>query len=167
MKKYLNGKITEEEFNAIREEGIKDINENGCLIHYVPDMYGDGIPSIHTHGFKEIYNAADIEIVLRVSKKTAKGICDAIKDKYEKGEFIEPYVYYRDIIKNYSVMFVETIDKAGRTLLRLLIPDVNGRIPYIDDTCILRHRFNLSLNSNVLTRPTFNCLAYFSSTSLS
>lgn len=133
MKKYLNGKITEEEFNTLRDKGIKEINENGCLIHYANDMYGEGIPSIHTHGFKEKYNADDIEIVLRVSKKTAKGICDAIKDKYEKGEFIEPYVYYRDIIKNYSVMFVETIDKAGRTLLRLLLPDVNGRMPYDND----------------------------------
>lgn len=132
-KELLNGKITEEEFNTLRDKGIKDINENGCLIHYVNDMYGEGIPSIHTHGFKEKYNADDIEIVLRVSKKTAKGICDTIKDKYEKGEFIEPYVYYRNIIKNYSVMFVETTDNSGRTLLRLLLPDVNGRMPYDND----------------------------------
>lgn len=133
MKKYLNGKITEEEFNAIREEGVRMINEEGYLIHYVPDMYAEGLPSIHTHGFKETFNAADIEIVLPVSKITAKGICESIKAKYEKGEFIEPYVYYRDIIKNYSVMFVEATDKAGRTLLRLLLPDINGRMPYDND----------------------------------
>ena len=98
MKKYLNGKITEEEFNAIRDEGIREINENGCIIHYVRDMYGEGVPSIHTHGFKETYNAADVEFVLPFSKKTAKGICESIKAKYEKGEVVEPYVYYRDII---------------------------------------------------------------------
>ena len=30
-------------------------------------------------------------------------------------------------------MFVETTDNSGRTLLRLLLPDVNGRMPYDND----------------------------------
>ena len=59
-----------------------------------------------------------------------KGIFDRIKFKYESGESIQPYKYYRDIIQNYSVVFVEAIDENGRNILRLLLPDIHGRMPY-------------------------------------
>lgn len=130
MKNYLNEINTHGDFDNKLQEGIDLINEYGYLIHYVHDNYSDNLPSIHTHGFKETYGEYDIEIILPLTMHVAKGIFDRIKFKYESGESIQPYKYYRDIIQNYSVVFVEAIDENGRNILRLLLPDIHGRMPY-------------------------------------
>lgn len=162
MENYFNEKILRERIESLlrEREGFELTATHDYVVHYVGDCY-EHLPSIHTHGFRELYNQPNIEITISLTLHVAEGIFDLINKMYSDGKTIEPYKYYRDIIKNYSVMFVEAMDiTTGEKTLRLLLPDVNGRMPYDPDVSKV-YKYQLTegcVNTEGLFRSLFNKL---------
>jgi len=101
----------------------------GWFAHCVPA--GDNTPcggyNYHTHGMEASYNHPNIQIVLPLRMETAHHIVGDIIDKIKAGERFEPNKEYANIVGGgYMVRFIEAME-CGRKVLRLLIPDKNGK----------------------------------------
>jgi len=97
----------------------------GWYSHYVPHT-GSWI-NYHTHGLERSYGHKNIQICMPLSQQQAHGLANMLVIEIKKGKKFEAGVDYEGLMaKGYKVRFIEA-KECGRSVLRLLIPDVNGK----------------------------------------
>lgn len=105
------------------------MDKYGFVIHNVfPDSEDEILWSHHTHGLKENFNHIDLEIVLPMSPNLAGSIFHGMVSSIKEGESFENKLISGKVIKNFDVQLVKVSDEK-RELLRIILPDKNGRFP--------------------------------------
>lgn len=119
-----------EEFKKQEEELIE---KYGFVIHNVfPSSDDEILWSHHTHGLKENFNHMDLEIVLPINPNVVGGIFHSMVKQIKEGESFEDKLISNRVIQNYDVQLVKVND-GHRELLRIILPDVNGKFPSDED----------------------------------
>jgi Domain of unknown function (DUF4262) len=122
---YGQGRNTEEALLRKQEAMLK---ENGWVAHFVFDD-GDfpNRTNYHTHGLADNFQHADLQICLHIQPKIAHGLFAAAVKNIKNGVVYQAGKEYDQILTGgFTVKFIE-VQETDRTLLRMLIPDENGK----------------------------------------
>jgi thiaminase len=125
------------------------IKKYGWYAHYIMD--DNNCPAntnAHTHHVLESFGHKDFQICLNVKPEIFNMIFTSLVDEVKKGAKYESGKKYGKIIDGYKVEFIDAIE-SGRSVLRVLIPDENGKYkgPYaVQLTKLNNAEFNPNLN---------------------
>lgn len=121
------------EFNEIREKERELLAKYGFVIHNVfPSSEEEILWSHHTHGLKENFNHMDLEIVLPVNPNIAGAVIHGMVELIKEGESFENKLISDKVIRDYDVQLVKT-KEGKREVLRIILPDKNGKFPSDED----------------------------------
>lgn len=96
----------------------------GWYCHFVPH---EDVVNSHTHGFDETFNHLDVQILFALNPHTAQGVFSSIVNLLKEGKRFAPG-RFSGIIRDYQIEFA-LAEEAGRTVLRCLLPDKEGKFP--------------------------------------
>lgn len=109
----------------ISEENQKLLDKQGWFFDY--EEIDGPLANIHTHGLVENLHHTDLQIVLKLDEETAGTLLHSIIENIKGG-----YTYYEGrsnkVIEDLEVEF-KKFKEDGRDVLRLIIPDQDGRFP--------------------------------------
>lgn len=128
----MQKKRREKQLELINKQEQEMLNLYGWYVHYVTDfkeLRDKGMANIHTHGVSETFNHLDIQVVLPLSPEIIHPVLVKVVERIQMGETFEEHTHYRDIFFDKNVCFVIR-EEGGRQVLRMLIPDSNGRFPF-------------------------------------
>lgn len=138
----------ENKFEQIIEMQARMMEEYGFIIHSVfPTDENDASYSHHTHGLKENFNHMDLEIALPLPQQLAGQIIHSMVDQIKEGASFEDKLTSDKVIMNYDVHLVR-VNEDGREVLRVILPDPEGRFPF-DEDC--RDIYNRQLDGVEIT----------------
>jgi hypothetical protein len=106
----------------------QQLEQFGWFAHYVagtPDCPNN--TNYHTHGLTESFGHLDLQICLPVRHTLAHSIFSTVIGKIKVGQIFIEDKAYEEILKNYPLRFALAFE-SGRNVLRLLIPDEQGRL---------------------------------------
>lgn len=117
-------------FEELKRKEQEIMEQYGYVIHYVfPEEGSDEVLlDCHTHGLKENFNHIDLQIVLPIPTEVIGGIIHQMTESIKEGESFENLVMSERVIRDYPVQLVK-IDTGDREVLRIVLPDVNGKFP--------------------------------------
>lgn len=127
-----SGMSYEDSKRTILEQQKKFLDEYGFYIHLVFDDSSSptGI-NIHTHGLEEKFQHLDFQIVVPLDNKVAHSILTTLVENIKSGVIYASGDYASRIIRNYKLKFLHAIEN-GRTVLRVIFPDINGNLEFYD-----------------------------------
>ncbi|WP_066297456.1 DUF4262 domain-containing protein [Bacillus sp. FJAT-29937] len=100
-------------------------------VHYVFETelceFG-GLCNYHTHGLKENYDHLDFQVVLPLNPKTIDPILGMMVNQIKEGRVFESDKKAGQVLRGFDVLFKEFHD-GNRKVLRLILPDPNGKFP--------------------------------------
>ena len=104
------------------------LEKYGWMVHYVfDDDESPNRTNYHTHGIADNFNHPDLQICLPIQPEVAHGLFEAAIDNIKKGVAYTANIEYDNILAGgFKVKFMETQD-GSRKVLRMLIPDENGK----------------------------------------
>lgn len=114
-----------EALKKIEAECIKKV---GWFAHLVmnEDKCPNGV-NAHTHNVKEKFGHKDIQICLSVNPQVISGLFAIVVGEIRKGRKFESGIEYDNIFDGgFKAKFLDAFE-CGRPVLRLLIPDKNGK----------------------------------------
>lgn len=95
----------------------------------------------HTHGFELTWNHPDLQIVFPVDGQVAMGLFWAAVAHIKEGSvFSDGDVVARIAGNNYKVKFIK-VQEAGRDVLRMILPDLQGNLDVETITGNFRHQY--------------------------
>lgn len=120
----ISCKKGKEALEKMQEESIK---KYGWYIHFVfnDKMCPSGV-NVHTHYLEESFDHKDIQICINLKPELIHMILANIVQKIKEGVKYEPGKKYAGIVEGFKLEFIDAIEN-GRRVLRLLIPDENGK----------------------------------------
>lgn len=112
---------------AVKKMEAESIEKYGWFVHYVFDdkMCPSNI-NIHTHHVFESFGHKDIQVCLNLRPELIHQIIANVIEGIKQGIKYEPGRKYAGIIDNFKLEFIDAVEN-GRPILRLLIPDENGK----------------------------------------
>lgn len=113
--------------NLLEWEG-QQMEQFGWFAHYVPGApdYPNKI-NYHTHGVAESFGHLDLQICLPIRPEHAHSIFQTVINKIKEGQiFVEDKPYHK-VLAKYPLTFALAFE-GGRNVLRLLLPDEQGRL---------------------------------------
>lgn len=108
-----------------KEKQKKLIEKYGFVVHSVPQ--NENRINHHTHGLDVSYNHPDFQIVYPIHPETAHSIFCTLANAVKGGKTFHPDNNYSDIIPNYRIRLIRALEN-DRTVLRVILPDVNGNL---------------------------------------
>lgn len=123
-----------ENLKELRKETEKIMREHGYIVHSVFPSEKDtsGKVSHHTHGLKENFNHMDLEIALAIHPNLARAVLGGVAEQIKSGEVFEDKLMSDKIIQGYNVQLFK-MKSDNRELLRIVLPDENGKFPFEKD----------------------------------
>jgi len=131
------------------------MGKHGWYAHCVPS--NDFTPygfNYHTHGLERSFGHTNIQVVIPIKFEIAHAIVTDIVTEIKNGKKFEPNVDYADIVANgYMVRFIEARE-CGRPVLRLLVPDPNGKYEgyYAKQLTMLDNQEGVEENERVIQK---------------
>jgi len=115
---------------VVSEENQKLLDRQGWFYEY--EDVESPLANFHTHGLAENLHHLDLQIVLKIDEEIVKTLFSSIIENIKGG-----YTYYEgrsnNVIEEIEVEF-KKFQEDGREVLRLIIPDQEGRFPS-DESC--------------------------------
>jgi len=132
----MDKRIEQRRMKVLQNEQQEMIKEHGWFMHYVFEHHGElnGLANIHTHGLKENFNHPDIQVVLPLPPEVIHGVFSGIVEDVKNGRAFKPDVATKEVLQGYDVYFKEYTEN-GRKVLRLILPDPQGKFPF-DEDCL-------------------------------
>lgn len=127
--------MDENNFKKVLEEQEEMLEKHGWVVHFVFESYEgelNGMANIHTHGLKENFDHYDLQIVLPVKPELAHSVLSGIAEAIKEGRTFKPEVLTKGVLRNFDVIF-RVYEEAEREVLRLFLPDPNGKLPFEED----------------------------------
>ena len=113
--------------NVVKKHG-ELMKENGYVIHNVYPTNKNEIFSHHTYGLKENYNHMDLQVALALHPSIINPVLDGVVNQIKNGETFEDKLVSDRVIQGFEVQLVK-VKFGNRELLRIIIPDENGKFP--------------------------------------
>lgn len=135
---------------AMEKKELELIQKHGWYGHFVEDDKKCPYSiNAHTHNLKEAYNHKDLQVCLNIDPAIINALFASVVDEIKKGAKFESGKEYDNIFKGvFKAKFIDAFE-CGRQVLRLLIPDPNGKYEgkYADQLTKLNNQdFNELLN---------------------
>lgn len=108
------------------------MSKHGFYIHFV-DGEEQGYINAHTHGFRESWDHSDFQLVINIDRKVVSDIFWNFANRVKKGEIFSSGMMVDEVIANYPVR-LDTMRENDRDVLRIILPDADGRYPGDHDT---------------------------------
>lgn len=106
------------------------LEKHQFYIHYVIDADLPYKVDIHTHGLRENFDHPNLQIVLPLDEKNAKGILHAAANFIKDGGCFLPNKTYSKLLKGaFEIKFVKAVNH-GEEILRMIIPDKLNNLSY-------------------------------------
>lgn len=122
----MNQNIT---LKKLKEKENKLMKKYGFIIHSVfPTDDEEVLWNHHTHGLKENFNHKDFQIVLPIAPEIVGEVFHGMVYSIKEGENFENISISDKVIENYNVQLVN-VKEGDRELIRIILPDVQGRFP--------------------------------------
>lgn len=126
------GMSYEDRRKKIIEQQKTYLDKYGFYVHFVFDDHTSPTKvNIHTHGLPETYQHFDFQIVVPLNSGVAHSILTTLVENVKSGVVYWDGDYASNIIRNYQVKFLETIEN-DRQVLRVIFPDRNGNLEFED-----------------------------------
>jgi len=125
--------MSEDRFEEMMAQRGKMLETHGWVVDVVSDTKDSKCASgtgrdIHTHGIEESFDHPDLQCVLPVDPKMVHGIFAIIVEMIKKGRKFEAGKCYSDILPNkYKLRFLEA-EENDRKVLRVILPDKEGKL---------------------------------------
>lgn len=110
---------------ALHEQQAGHMAEYGYYMHIV---LGESFINVHTHGFLETWNHPEMQIVMGINPKITQDLLWCFADRIKGGEKFEAGQLVDEIVKSFPVKLIDATE-GGRSVLRVLLPDQNGKFP--------------------------------------
>lgn len=128
-------------FDSVRDEPtvlrLKSDSKTECtwIIHRVHDgkhkIYPKNFCNIHSHGM-EVYNHKNFQVVLDVGDEIAcyiiNSLCERVREGHTQGVSMGSGDVITGIYSQFPLKLVQA-SEGGRSVLRVLLPDDEGRFP--------------------------------------
>ena len=106
------------------------VNDVACdCCGKVENPFPEFMCNAHTHGMEELYNHPDFQIVLQMDPNLLGYILNELGARVQNGAKFKAGDEIADIIANGYVVRLVEAKECGRTVLRVLLPDVNNHFP--------------------------------------
>ena len=125
----------------------------GFYMHFV-NSPEEGYMNAHTHGFDETWNHPDFQIVIRLDPKTVSEIFWNFAKRVKGGEIFTSGMSVDKIIAS-SLVKLETMIEGSRQVLRVILPDADGRFPDDSDVSPFFER-QMHIETDDVTDPEMN-----------
>ena len=124
----MHKKILSKSIKSLVNSEQRMMEEYGWVVHFVFEVNGEfeGLANIHTHGLLESFGHKDLQLVLPLDPKDSHPLLAGIVNQVKEGRVFKEDIATSKVIHNYDVYFKEVIEN-DRTLLRLILPDPNGK----------------------------------------
>jgi hypothetical protein len=119
------GKI---DMRGLKEKEAEMIKSLGFFAHYVADNEHKFV-NYHTHGFRETWRHDDFQIVFPLSPEIAHGIFWNLAHRVKDGDRFSDGQSADKIIGKEMIIKFKASTEAGRSVLRVLLPDKDGLFP--------------------------------------
>lgn len=113
---------------------LKSITRNQCtwIIHHIvnkdnAEVFPANLCNCHTHGMKT-YTHKDFQVVLDLGDDVTDYILNSLCEKVQDGQTFLPGQTVMGIYANLPIK-LWSVNEGGRSVLRALIPDDDGRFP--------------------------------------
>jgi hypothetical protein len=118
----------ENPFDRLKEVHEKALREYGWFAHFVNgDRTCPNQTNYHTHGLVEKYHHPDLQICIPIQPSVAHSLFHAAVARIREGFVYEPNKSYDNVLAGgLSVKIIE-VEEGNRSLLRIVLPDANGR----------------------------------------
>ena len=106
------------------------LEEYGFYMHNVLDPNDSSYMNIHTHGIRENFNHLDLQIVYPTSVETASYLFQFLLHHIKKGKSFENETILPNMLGakgDYPIGFCKRVE-GDRTVLRIILPDVEGMV---------------------------------------
>ena len=127
----------------IKKQHDELMKKNGFVVHYTfPGEDSEETNcDYHTHGIKESFGHMDLQIVLPIDPNIVAPIINSMVSLIKEGERYDDKLISDKVIRGYDVQLVK-VNVRDRELLRVIIPDENGKFPS-DKDCAEGYRDQL------------------------
>lgn len=132
----MHEKFLHKRVQLMKQNEQRMLTEHGWYVHYVfetdKNEFG-GLANIHTHGLKENFNHPDIQVVMPIASETVHPVLVGLVEDIKRGETFKENERSSKVLRGMDVYFAP-FKENGRDVLRLILPDPQGRLP-LDDGC--------------------------------
>lgn len=131
----MHEKIMKKRIETVREREQQLLSEHGWIVHYVfesADASLNGLANIHTHGVAENFGHPDIQIVLPIAPETIHPVLLGLVQSLKEGKVFEANKRSSEVLRGMDVYFAPYTE-GDREVLRLMLPDPKGRLPFEED----------------------------------
>lgn len=131
----MHKKIMDKRIQVTRDHEKQLLKEHGWLIHYVfetEESSLNGLANIHTHGLAETFGHMDLQVVLPIAPETIHPVLHGIVHDIKNGKVFHPNERSSEVLQGMDVYFAPYTEH-DRDVLRLILPDPNGRLPFEED----------------------------------
>ena len=128
----MHKKILDKRIQTMKEKEQRMMNEHGWIVHYVFETEEDslnGLANIHTHGLAENFGHPDIQLVLPIAPETIHPVLHGIVHDIKNGKVFHANERSSEVLQGMDVYFAPYTEH-DREVLRLMLPDPNGRLPF-------------------------------------
>ena len=119
------GQMDQRSMNAWEIDAMK---KSGFYVHYVSPIPGSEFVNFHTHGFRKSWDHPDFQIIIPIPPKVGHSLFWDLVDRVKAGEKFKDGDEVDELVRNFPVRLV-TARETGRDVLRIIIPDKDGRFP--------------------------------------
>jgi hypothetical protein len=123
--------IVKKRIDEIKQQEEEMMKEHGWVVHYVfetEESPMDGLANIHTHGLEQNFGHLDLQFVLPLHPNQIHPILSLIVHTIKEGNEYKEGIMYDEVLEGFPVAF-QTFHEKNRKVLRLLLPDANGKFP--------------------------------------
>jgi hypothetical protein len=114
--------------DKIKEKQERALREHGWYAHFVNgDLEYPNQTNYHTHGILEKFQHPDLQICIPIQPALAHSLFHAIVARIQEGFIYEPNKSYDNVLAGGFLVKTIEVKDDNRSLLRIIIPDANGR----------------------------------------
>ena len=124
---FLHLRLNERMEDISREEQ-ENLESYGWYSHFVVGGdEGQQWANYHTHGLPEHYGHLDFQFVLPIDGGTLHALATKLVDRVKKGERFVAGMHVSGLMAKYEVLLIQTTE-SGRSVLRVILPDKDGKL---------------------------------------
>lgn len=131
----MDDRIYERRVEVVKQKEMEMMKKYGWIVHYIFPTEESEEPqmvNIHTHGLQESYNHLDIQMTLPVDQATAHGVLGTVVMHIKDGKTFKAEETSDVVLEGFDVYFFAATED-GRDVLRIVLPDPNGKMPFDED----------------------------------
>lgn len=126
------------------------VDKYGFMVRYVFETEQsefDGLANIYTVGLPETQSHLNVQVVLPLPQNIVHGVISSLVHLIQSGQSFKDGDQSFEVLDGMWVSFKE-FDNMGQKMLRIMLPDAEGRLPYHEE-CDEMYKRQLEILNNI------------------